>query len=186
MKIVHRDGSASYSNRLVDGEWVRDPTAVSTLDAERDRPKTPVSKATNAIAWHQLNARAQRAEALPPSVNDQAVAWRKNASAEALRDPSAAKQYASKLAAAAFHTMPRERFLREFPSFIGAVERLDKAVERAKTEYALEENRAAFVAGVRERLAQQIETGRQFTRLKSTERERKTIPPKSRDDPRTR
>jgi hypothetical protein len=82
--------------------------------------------------------------------------------------------------------MPRERFLREFPALTGAVERLDKAVEHAKTEYALEENRATFVAGVRERLAQQIETGRQFTRLKSTERERKTGPPKSRDDPRTR
>ena len=186
LRIVRRDGSATYSNRIVDDKWVREPTATWTLDAERDRPKTPASKASNAVAWHQLTARAQRAKDLPQSVIDQAVTWRKEASAEALADPTAAKQYQGKLAAAAFRTMPRERFVREFPSFIGALERLDKAVEHAKAEYAIEENRTTFVAGVRERIAQQIETGRQFTRLKSAEPAQKAGPAKSRDDPQTR
>jgi cytidylate kinase len=186
IRVVRRDGTEIYRNHLVDGQWQKERGAVDAVDAERDRPLTPAEKVDNAIAWHQLTVRAQRNEATPEDVIHQSLVWRKDASQRALADPEAAKQYGWKLAGEAFTTMPREQFLQEFPAYAGAVERMDKAVEHAKTHYAIEQNQIQFIAAVRARIAQQIEEGRQFGRIKKSDRDLHASVAKTIDEGRSR
>jgi cytidylate kinase len=186
IKIVRRDGSALYNNQVVDGKWQKERGAVAALDAERDKPLTPTEKVNNAIAWHELTVRAQRNPKTPDNVIEQTVTWRKEASERALADRDAAKQYAWRLAGESFRTMPREQFLREFPTYAGAVERLDKATEHANAHYSIEQNRQAFVTTARDRLAKQIEEGRQFGRVKQSDKEPQVSAPKTNDEGRTR
>jgi predicted kinase len=186
IKIVRRDGSALYSNHVVDGKWQKEPGAVAALDAEREKPMTPTEKVNNAIAWHELTIRAQRNPKTPDSVIEQTLTWRKEASERALADRDAAKQYAWRLAGESFRTMPREQFLREFPTYAGAVERLDKATEHANAHYSIDQNRQAFVTTARDRLAKQIEEGRQFGRVKQSDKEPQVSAAKTNDEGRTR
>ena len=186
IKIVRRDGSALYNNQLIDGKWQKERGAVAALDAEREKPLTPTEKVNNAIAWHELTVRAQRNPKTPENVMEQTVTWRKEASERALADRDAAKQYAWRLAGESFRTMPREQFLREFPTYAGAVERLDKATEHANAHYSIEQNRQAFVATARDRLAKQIEEGRQFGRVKQSDKEPQLSTAKTTDEGRTR
>lgn len=183
IRLVKRDGYELYRNTVVDGKWQREPAAIAALDKERDRPQTAADLANNAIAWHQITARAQLNPKTPRNAIEQAVTWRKDATAQALADPKGAKQYQWKLAGEALRKMPREDFLREFPTYAGAVELLDRAKARATTEYAHPQDRAGFVAEVRERVATQIEDGRQFGRVKVAEARQ---PTKARDDDLTR
>ena len=186
IKIVRRDGSALYNNQLIDGKWQKERGAVAALDAEREKPLTPTEKVNNAIAWHELTVRAQRNPKTPDNVIEQTVTWRKEASERALADRDAAKQYAWRLAGESFRTMPREQFLREFPTYAGAVERLDKATEHANAHYSIEQNRQAFVTTARDRLAKQIEEGRQFGRVKQSDKEPQLSTAKTTDEGRTR
>jgi cytidylate kinase len=186
IKIVRRDGSALYNNQLIDGKWQKERGAVAALDAEREKPLTPTEKVNNAIAWHELTVRAQRNPKTLANVIDQTVAWRKEASERALADRDAAKQYAWRLAGESFRTMPREQFLREFPTYAGAVERLDKATEHANAHYSIEQNRKDFVTTARDRLAKQIEEGRQFGRVKQSDKEPQVSAAKTTDEGRTR
>jgi len=186
IKIVRRDGSALYSNQVIDGKWQKERGAVTALDTEREKPLTPTEKVNNAIAWHELTVRAQRNPKTPDNVIEQTVTWRKEASERALADRDAAKQYAWRLAGESFRTMPREQFLREFPTYAGAVERLDKATEHANAHYSIEQNRQAFVTTARDRLAKQIEEGRQFGRVKQGDKEPHLSTAKTSDEGRTR
>jgi len=186
IKIVRRDGSALYNNQLIDGKWQKERGAVAALDAEREKPLTPTEKVNNAIAWHELTVRAQRNPKTPDNVIEQTVTWRKEASERALADRDAAKQYAWRLAGESFRAMPREQFLREFPTYAGAVERLDKATEHANAHYSIEQNRQAFVATARDRLAKQIEEGRQFGRVKQSDKEPRLSTAKTTEEGRSR
>jgi len=186
IKIVRRDGSALYNNQVVDGKWQKERGAVAALDAEREKPLTPTEKVNNAIAWHELTVRALRSPNTPVNVMEQTVTWRKEASERALADRDAAKQYGWRLAGESFRTMPREQFLREFPTYAGAVERLDKATEHANAHYSIEQNRQAFVTTARDRLAKQIEEGRQFGRVKQSDKEPQLNTAKTTDEGRTR
>jgi hypothetical protein len=186
IKIVRRDGSVLYGNQMIDGKWKKERGAVAALDAEREKPLTPTEKVNNAIAWHELTVRAQRNPKTPDSVIEQTVMWRKEASERALADRDAAKQYAWRLAGESFRTMPRDQFLREFPTYAGAVERMDKAEEHARAHYSIEQNREAFVTTARDRLAKQIEEGRQFGRVKQSDKEPQVSTTKTPDEGRTR
>ena len=166
VQIVTRDGQERFRNTLLNDKWQREPAAVAALDKERDRVLTPTELANNAIAWHQLSARAQLNRSTPTNVVEQALTWRKEASTRALADPEAAKQYHWNLAGESFRTMPREQFLREFPTYAGAVERLDKATRHASQHYSNAQDRDLFINQTQERLSTQIEAGRQFGRIK--------------------
>jgi hypothetical protein len=184
--VVGRDGSVRFTNSRIDGEWQKSRGALRALDVERDRPLTSTEKVTNAIAWQALEVRAQHAHLESSAVIEQASLWRQDASERVLKDPEAAKRYGWKIAAESFRTMPREWFLREFPAYAGAVERLDKATAHAKSTYSVEQNRADFIATARERLANQIEDGRQFGRAKQTEEHPHVVQDRSSDEGRSR
>ena len=65
--------------------------------------------------------------------------------------------------------MPSDQFLREFPTFTGAVERLTSAALHASRQYTTADDRDAFVLQARERLAQYSDDGRQFGRIEARE-----------------
>jgi hypothetical protein len=167
--VIRRDGKEIYSNQVVADKWQKPHGGVAALDAERKRPLTATEKVNNAIAWHELTARAQLDRRTPDSVLQQAVLWREEASARAMEDRECAKQYAWRLAGESFRVMPREQFSVEFPAYAGAVERLNQAIEQARFQYSDEANLEEFVRLARERLATQIEQGRQFGRIKQGE-----------------
>lgn len=169
IRLVRRGGEEIYSNTSTNGKWNHEPAAVAALDRERDRPMTPTELANNAIAWHQLSTRAQLQPDTPVNVLTQIAAWRKESSTLALADPDAQKQYEQKIAGESFRTMPRVRFLREFPHYAGAVERMDAAEKHASAHYATPQDRALFTAQTRAHLAAQIDDGRQFDRIKVSE-----------------
>ena len=166
LSIVAHDGRELYANRFLAGRWQRPAAGTAALDSERNRRLTPTELANNAIAWHQLVALTQLIPHAPREVLDQAVAWRQEASSRAMADPEAAQRYHWALAAEAFRTLSRDHFLREFPVYAGAIERLDKASKHASQQYNNPQDRDAFVAQTRLRLAESIEEGRQFGRVK--------------------
>ena len=178
VQIVTRDGRERFRNTLRNDRWEREPGAVDALDKERDRVLTPAELANNAIAWHQLSTRAQLNRDTPTNVIEQALAWRKEASARALADPEAAKQYNWNLAGESFRTMGRDQFLREFPAYAGAVERLDRATRHASQHYTHPQDRDLFIKQTQERLSAQIEAGRQFGRIKVSDETRQASPVK--------
>ena len=178
VQIVTRDGRERFRNTLRNDRWEREPGAVNALDKERDRVLTPAELANNAIAWHQLSTRAQLNRDTPTNVIEQALTWRKEASARALADPEAAKQYNWNLAGESFRTMGRDQFLREFPAYAGAVERLDRATRHASQHYTNRQDRDLFIKQTQERLSAQIEAGRQFGRIKVSDETRQASPVK--------
>ncbi|MGA8052678.1 MAG: zeta toxin family protein [Burkholderiales bacterium] len=169
VRVVTRDGQELYANAQEAGKWRKPAAALEALDSERERRLTPTELAQNAVAWHALVARAQLNPNTPREVLDQAVAWRKDASHRALADPEAAKQYQRALAGEAFRTLPRDQFLREFPTYAGAVERLEQAARHASKHIASVQDQQAFLDQTRARLAEYIAEGRQFGRVKTEE-----------------
>lgn len=164
LRVVSREGEELYANTREAGKWQEPTGAVKALDGERERH---FELAENAIAWHVLETRARLNSNTPREVLEQAVAWRQEASERALAHREAAKQYQRALAAESFRTMPRERFLREFPAYAGAVERLDQAARYAAKHIAEAQDQQAFVAEARKRLASYIEEGREFGRVRT-------------------
>jgi hypothetical protein len=169
IRIVRRDGQEQYRNEVVSGTWSKPPAAVQVLDRECAQRLTTAELAQNAIAWHQLSTRAQLGGGTPARIIGQALAWSKEAAQRALRDPEAAKQYAALRAGECFRKLPREQFLREFPAYAGAVERLNAAMTHGSRQLTDAAQREVFIATTRERLARQIEGGRQFGRIKVSE-----------------
>jgi hypothetical protein len=102
----------------------------------------------------------------PAHVLEQTVAWRQEAIERALADPDSAKRYRLSLTAEAFRTMPPERFVREFSDYAGAAERLAQAMQHAGKAYPNEADRQAFVNQARLRIAERIEEGGPFRRIK--------------------
>ena len=177
---------AASGNTSIDAKWRNPPAAVAALDRERDRPQTPTELANNAIAWHQLSTRAQLNQKTPAVAIEQALRWRKEAAQRALAGPEAAKHYRSRLAGESFRTMPSDQFLREFPTYAGAVERLTSAARHASRQYTTAGDRDAFVLQARERLAQYIDDGRQFGRIEAREGTLAPSETRTRDNPRSR
>ena len=74
--------------------------------------------------------------------------------------------------------MGRDQFLREFPAYAGAVERLDRATRHASQHYTNPQDRDLFIKQTQERLSAQIEAGRQFGRIKVSDETRQASPVK--------
>lgn len=165
--LVTRDGSDAFSNEREGARWSQPPRALRALDAQRERRPSAKQLAENVERWHGLTALLQvRGDRVARDVLEQAIAWRKEASARALANPAAAKLYRWALAAEAYVTMPREQFLREFPSYRSAIEKRDQAGEYASKQYAHDpQAQRRFTEQAGDRIAQQIREGRQFGRV---------------------
>jgi hypothetical protein len=151
---------------------------VIALEAERSLPRVRAQnvreraqnpRAQNALAWQILEARARANPDTPRAVIEQAAMWRRDAIERARADPEAATIYSRLLAAEAFRTYPRARFLKEFPEYAGAMNRLDTTRAYALKNLPLEADQQAFIARARSRIAEYIEHGQQYRPMKERE-----------------
>lgn len=168
VQLITRSGGDVYTNERAGNRWSKSARALQTLDTERERQPSPKKLADDAVRWHTLTARLQvRGDSAAREALDQAVMWRKQASERALANAEAAKLYRWALAAEAYSTMPREQFLREFPTYRGAIEKKEQAGAYAAKHYPNDpEAQRRFTDQAGERIAQQIREGRQFGRAR--------------------
>jgi UDP-N-acetylglucosamine kinase len=175
VQILSRDGRELFENRLEGNAWRQAKPAIDALDDYRERELPAGEKADNALRWHTLVARLQaRRTELPREVVSQVVDWRGESTERALADPEARTLYEAGLAAETFRTLPGEHFIREFPQYRAALNKLDKARDYAMEKFSNAEERERFVAIARERIAEQIEQGRQYARTRGGEGEERT------------
>jgi hypothetical protein len=162
LRVVSRPGETLYENRRdASGQWEKPASALIALEAERSLPRER-ELAQNAFAWHILEARARAHPATPREVIEQAAMWRRDAIERARADPEAAKIYPRLLAAESFRTYPRARFLKEFPQYKGAMDRLDATRAYVLQTLPHEPDQQAFIARTRGRIADYIEKGGQY------------------------
>jgi hypothetical protein len=161
--VLTADGRVLYEQRA---DAPRpEASAAQALAAYRDRLLPARELADHALRWHTLAARLQaRAAQIPREVIVQALEWRAQATHQAMADPQARELYEAGLAAEALRTLPAAQFAREFPAYRTAANKVERAREYAESQYTLREERARFVAIARERVAEQIEAGRQAGR----------------------
>ena len=170
LRLITRDGRELFENTLEKRTWRQATSAVEALDAYRARELPAREKADNALRWHTLVARLQaRASELSREVIAQAVDWRTQSSERALADPQSRTLYEAGLAAETFRTLPGQHFVREFPQYRAAANKLEKAREYAAEQFRDGTERERFVAIARERIAEQIEQGRQYARARGDE-----------------
>jgi hypothetical protein len=167
IRLITRDGRELFENALEQGAWRHPGAAVDSLDAYRGRELPAREKADNALRWHTLVARLQaRARELPREVIAQATAWRTESTERGLADPEARKLYEAGLAAETFRCLATQHFVREFPQYRSAATKLEKARDYADGQFQDGAERERFVAIARERIAAQIEDGRQYARAR--------------------
>jgi UDP-N-acetylglucosamine kinase len=167
IRLITRDGRELFDNALERGAWRHEGSAVEALDAYRERELPAREKADNALRWHTLVARLQaRARELPREVIAQAMAWRSESTERGLADPEARKLYEAGLAAETFRCLATQHFVREFPQYRSAATKLEKARDYADGQFQVGAERERFVAIARERIAAQIEDGRQYARAR--------------------
>ncbi|MCU0895979.1 MAG: zeta toxin family protein [Burkholderiales bacterium] len=179
LRVVSRQGEVRYANRRdAAGQWEQPAAAVIALEAERSPPRVRAQnvreraqnpRAQNALAWQILEARARANPDTPREVIEQAAMWRRDAIERARADPETATIYNRLLAAEAFRTYPRARFLNEFPAYAGAVDRLDASRAYALKNLPFEAEQRAFITRARERIAEYIEHGQRYRPRKDHE-----------------
>jgi len=157
LRIIDRNAVQFYENRLVDGEWKREPRAQAALDAVRAKPRPPKDLARFAMRWEALIQRLAHNPDVPRDVASQALVWRSEANARCDATPAAAQMLQWAREGAAFRVMDRFEFQREFPHHSRAVSALGAAVIEAEKFEAPES--ARFLASARENIAQRIERG---------------------------
>jgi hypothetical protein len=160
LQLVARDGRQLYANQLEGGRWLREPKAASMLDDFRERRLTATELSASALRWQTLTQRLAVYPSVPREVASQVLAWRNEATAKAERDPQAQRLLAWGREAEAFRTMNRYQFLREFPQYAKAVDRLDEAHRYAEQNFGHAADRERFIEQTRERLAERIAEGR--------------------------
>lgn len=167
LRLITRDGRELFDNALERGAWRHEGSAVEALDAYQERDLPAREKADNALRWHTLVARLQvRARELPREVIAQAMAWRTESTDRGLADPEARKLYEAGLAAETFRCLATQHFVREFPQYRSAATKLEKARDYADGQFQDGAERERFVAIAREKIAAQIEDGRQYARAR--------------------
>ena len=114
-----------------------------------------------------LAKRLARDPAVPREVASQALAWRNQAAARCEASDATAQMLRWAREAAAFRTMNRFEFEKEFPHHARAVKSLGMAVIEAE-KYEAPEG-ARFLASARENIAQRIERG-DMARIAARER----------------
>jgi len=175
LRLITRDGRELFENTVVKNAWRQPEGAAKALEDYRERVLPAREKADNALRWHTLVARLQaRSAEVPREVIAQVVDWRTQSTAQALADPEARSLYEAGLAAEAFRSLPGQQFVKEFAHYRAAVNKLEKARDYAAAELSQPADRARFVALARERIAEQIEQGRQYGRARGAEEQDKT------------
>ena len=89
VRVVDRHAAHFYENRLVAGDWMRQPRAHASLDVARDKARPPKDLVKFAMRWETLVQRLAHDPAVPRDVASQALVWRNEAVArcEASRPP---------------------------------------------------------------------------------------------------
>jgi hypothetical protein len=167
LRVIDRGGSQLYENRLAVGEWIRAPRAQATLDIERDRVRPPKDVVKFAMRWETLVQRLVHDAAVSRDIASQALAWRNDAVARCEATPATAQMLQWAREGAAFRTMDRFEFEKEFPHHARAVKSLGMAVLEAE-KYSDEEG-ARLLFHARENIAQRIERG-DMARIAARER----------------
>jgi hypothetical protein len=157
VRLINRDASQLYENRLVDGEWRKPPRAQESLDLLREKPRSPKDLVKFAMRWETLARQLAHDPAVPRDVASQALIWRNEAIALCESTPAAAPILQWAREGAAFRVMDRFEFEREFPHHARAVGALAAAVLETEKFDATE--KARFLASARENIAQRIERG---------------------------
>ncbi|MDM0058941.1 zeta toxin family protein [Variovorax fucosicus] len=157
LRVIDRNASQFYENRLVDGEWIRAPRAQASLDVVRDKPRTPKDLVKLAMRWETLARHLAHDPSVPRDVASQTLVWRSEAAARCEAAPASAQMLQWAREGAAFRVMDRFEFVREFPHHERAVKSLGAAVIEAEKYDAAES--ARFLASARENIAQRIERG---------------------------
>jgi len=167
LRLIDRSGSQIYENRLTDGEWIRAPRAQATLDIARDRVRPPKDLVKFAMRWETLVQRFVHDPNVSRDVASQVLMWRNDAVERCEAVPAAAQMLQWAREGAAFRTMDRFEFEKEFPHHARAVKSLGLAVLEAE-KYPDEEG-ARLLFHARENIAQRIERG-DMARIAARER----------------
>jgi hypothetical protein len=157
VRVIDRNASQFYENRLIDGEWLRAPRAQASLDIVRDKARPPRELVKLAMRWETLAQRLAHDPAVPRDVASQVLIWRNEAAARCEATPATAQMLQWAREGAAFRIMDRFEFEREFPHHGRAVKSLGAAIIEAEKYDATEG--ARFLASARENIAQRIERG---------------------------
>jgi hypothetical protein len=157
LRLILRDGSQIYENRLVNGEWARPPRAQATLDIQHDRARPPRELVNLVMRWETLVRRLDNDPEVPRDAVSQALVWRNEAVAQCEGTPAAAQMLQWAREAIAFRTMDRFQFEKEFPHHARAANLLGLAVIEAEKYSAKEGARMLF--HTRENIALRIERG---------------------------
>lgn len=173
VRVIDRNASQFYENRLVDGEWLRSPRAQASLDILRDKARPPKDIVKLAMRWETLAQRLAHDPDVPRDVASQVLMWRNEAAAHCASTPVTAQMLQWAREGAAFRIMDRFEFEREFPHHGRAVKSLGAAVIEAEKYDATES--ARFLASARENIAQRIERG-DMARIAAREKAQATNP----------
>lgn len=157
LRVILRDGSQIYENRLVNNGWARHPRAQAALDIQHMRARQPRELVNFVMRWETLVQRLGNDPAVPRDAVSQALVWRNEAVARCEGNPTAAQMLQWAREAAAFRTMDRFEFEKEFPHHARAANSLGLAVIEAE-KYSAEEG-ARMLFHARENIALRIERG---------------------------
>lgn len=172
LRVILRDGSQIYENRLSKGEWARQARAQASLDIHHDRAIAPRELVNLVMCWESLVQSLSNDPEVPTDAVSQALVWRSEAIALCEGTPAAAQMLQWAREANAFRTMNRFEFEKKFPHHARAANSLGLAVIEAE-KYSAEEG-ARMLFHARENIALRIERG-DMTRIAA--REKSADPP---------
>ncbi|MEJ8852168.1 zeta toxin family protein [Variovorax rhizosphaerae] len=157
IRVIARDGHQYFENRWAGVEWLRAPRALAVFDTERDRAVPPKDEVKLLMCWEMLVQDLTHDPTIPRELASLALTWRNEVAARCEASPATAQftQYARE--GAAFRTMNRFEFEKEFPHHAKAAALLGRAVIEAEKYDAAEGER--LVRSARENIAQRIERG---------------------------
>lgn len=144
--VYRRGAEAIYSNELQAGEWVKEPKARETLEAERSRPMTLQERRSYAEGFDRLAELVARPE--------------RRASAEEVKKADELRQQAKQeLAAEVFKQEPPAKAVQQNPELAPAYAYMRATEAKAEADGLNAEQRGIVMARVRENVAARIEQG---------------------------
>lgn len=160
IQLITRDGRQLYSNLLEQGQWVRSPKGLASLDDFRERALPARELADNALRWQTLVQRLAADPSVPREVGAQVVAWRNESTQRAERDTDAKQLLQWGREAEAFKTMSRHQFVKEFPQHAKLADRMEEAINYAEGNFGHAVDRERFIQQARDRIAERIAEGK--------------------------
>ena len=142
--LYRRGGEAIYTNELRAGQWVKEPMARATLDAERGRAMTLQEHRSYAASFDKLADLMARPE--------------RQASAEEVKTMDALRQRARRgLAAQVFRQEPPAQAVQQHPELAPAYRYMRALAAKTVDDGLTERQRAFVMAQAREKVAERIE-----------------------------